>query len=277
MTRDDAGQDRDLGIPEASPRRSGPPRRHPAPAPAAFSSQPTCSAVLLDRDGVINDNAHPVNAPDDMHLIPGAAAAIRSLNEAGLRVAVVTNQGGIASGFMTEDDLDAVHRRMVDLLAAEGAHVDGIYYCPHHPEGTVAKYATECPDRKPETGMLRRAREELGIDLATSVLVGDAWTDIVAGNAAGCLTILVDGAPAAQRPDSAAPEQPVQWSPLRARGRHLGEPLRLGPSSPVAQPTLKCRDLAEAVEKLLSVLDTPTPSAKWRDILRCLGEATSLP
>jgi D-glycero-D-manno-heptose 1,7-bisphosphate phosphatase len=150
------------------------------------------TAVFLDRDGVINDQTTFVNVPDDLRLLPGAASAIRRLNEAGLPVVVVTNQGGIALGYLTEDDLAAIHERMANLLAAEGAHVDAIYYCPHYPTGTIPEYTKESPDRKPGTGMLERARDELGINLKKSVLIGDSLTDILAGNRAGCITILVE-------------------------------------------------------------------------------------
>jgi D-glycero-D-manno-heptose 1,7-bisphosphate phosphatase len=148
-------------------------------------------AVFVDRDGVINDQTAFVNKPDDFRLLPGAAAAIRRLNEAGIPVVVVTNQGGIALGYLTEDDLAAIHHRMADLLVAEGAHVDAVYYSPYFPNGTIPRYAKDSPDRKPGTGMLERARDELGIDLAKSYLVGDATTDILAGLRAGCTTILV--------------------------------------------------------------------------------------
>jgi D-glycero-D-manno-heptose 1,7-bisphosphate phosphatase len=147
--------------------------------------------VFLDRDGVVNDQTAFVNKPDDFRLLPGAAAAIRQLNEAGTPVVIVTNQGGIALGYLTEDDLAAIHQRMAELLAAEGAHVDAVYSCPYYPNGTIPKYAKDSPDRKPGTGMLERARDDLGIDLRTSYLVGDATTDILAGLRAGCTTVLV--------------------------------------------------------------------------------------
>ena len=149
------------------------------------------TAVFLDRDGVINDQTAFVNTPNDFRLLPGAAAAIRRLNETGVPVVVVTNQGGIALGYLTEDDLAAIHQRMAVLLAAEGAHVDAVYSCPYYPNGTIPRYSKDSPDRKPGTGMLERARDELGIDLCKSYLVGDATTDILAGLRAGCTTILV--------------------------------------------------------------------------------------
>jgi len=173
------------------------------------------AAAFLDRDGVLNDQTAFVNTPDDFRLLPGAAAAIRKLNEARIPVVVVTNQGGIALGYLTEDGLTAIHERMAELLAAGGAHVDKIYYCPYFPNGTIPRYAKDSPDRKPGTGMLERARDELGIDLAKSYLVGDATTDILAGNRAGCTTILVQtgfggsDAKVAAEPDYTAADLPA--------------------------------------------------------------------
>lgn len=149
-------------------------------------------AVLLDRDGVISEQTAFVNRPEDLVLVDGAAEAIARLNHADLPVVVITNQGGIAMDYLTEEDLAEIHDHMKRLLADGRAHVDAIYYCPHHPHATVAAYLLDCPCRKPGIGMLERARDELGIDLRKSVLVGDATTDILAGIRAGCSTILAE-------------------------------------------------------------------------------------
>ena len=129
------------------------------------------AAVFLDRDGVLNDQTAFVNKPEDFNLLPGAAAAVARLNRAGIPVVVITNQGGVALGYLTEDDLAAIHERMTTLLAAEGAHADGVYFCPHLPNATVTRYLKECSCRKPGTGMLEKARDELGLDLRKSILV----------------------------------------------------------------------------------------------------------
>lgn len=147
---------------------------------------------MLDRDGVISLQTAFVNEPDDLTLIEGAAAAIARLNAAGWPVAIITNQGGIAMGYLTEDMLHLIHDRMEALLAEEGAHVDAIFYCAHHENAKLPEYKTDCHCRKPNTGMLEQARDKLGIDLHKSVVVGDRTTDILAGIRAGCSTILVE-------------------------------------------------------------------------------------
>jgi|GEM_PF-256395 len=151
----------------------------------------TRAAAFLDRDGVLSDQTAFVNRPEDFNLLPGAAAAVARLNRAGIPVVVITNQGGIALGYLTEDTLASIHERMAELLAAEGAHADGVYFCPHLLNATVTRYLRECSCRKPGTGMLEKARDDLGLDLRKSILVGDATTDILAGIRAGCRTILV--------------------------------------------------------------------------------------
>ena len=148
-------------------------------------------AAFLDRDGVINNNGHYVNSQEDFQLLPGAAAAIRRLNEAGLPVVVVTNQGSVALEYLTLDELGRIHDAMDTLLAAEGAHVDAVYAALTYPSGTIPELTRESHYRKPSPGMLEQARDDLGIDLARSTMVGDATTDILAGQRAGCRTILV--------------------------------------------------------------------------------------
>ncbi len=148
--------------------------------------------MLLDRDGVISQQTAFVNKPDDLILIEGAATAIARLNHDGWPVVIITNQGGIAMGHLTEDMLHKIHGRMENLLSEEGAHVDAIFYCAHHEHAKLPQYKTDCQCRKPNIGMLERARDELGIDLTKSVVVGDRTTDILAGIRGGCSTILVE-------------------------------------------------------------------------------------
>jgi D-glycero-D-manno-heptose 1,7-bisphosphate phosphatase len=141
--------------------------------------------ALLDRDGTINVGAPEgdyIRTVAELALLPDAADAVRRLNAAGLPVAVVTNQRGVALRLMSEADLDAVNERLRELLAAEGARLDAVYCCPHGHDA--------CDCRKPLPGLLTRAAAELGLPLADAVMVGDTEVDVEAGRAAGCgLTI----------------------------------------------------------------------------------------
>ena len=148
-------------------------------------------AVFLDRDGVIIEDVHYLKTPDQVRLTPGAGAAVARLNAEGLPVVVVTNQSGVARGYFPVERIDEVHLRLDWLLAEQGAHVDRYYFCPHHPDGTVAAYRVECDCRKPRPGMIHRAALDMGIDLDASYLIGDKVSDLEAGAAAGCRTLLV--------------------------------------------------------------------------------------
>jgi len=148
-------------------------------------------AVFLDRDGVIVEQKEYLNQAEDLVLIPGAGEAIARLNTASIPVIVVTNQAGVAKGHLTLSDLEEIHARLCRELSRCGAHLDAIYYCPHHPEATVPEFLRDCPCRKPGIGMFEKAHDEHGIDLDASYLVGDATGDILAGKRAGCRTILV--------------------------------------------------------------------------------------
>ena len=141
-------------------------------------------AVFLDRDGVINEERGYVHKADDFTLLPGVVAAIRQLRSNGFKVIVVTNQSGIARGFFDVAAVDNLHRHLHRILAAEGTQVDGIYYCPHHPDGTVTEFAVACDCRKPMPGLFLRAASELKLDLRASYLVGDKLSDIQAGRQA---------------------------------------------------------------------------------------------
>jgi D-glycero-D-manno-heptose 1,7-bisphosphate phosphatase len=148
-------------------------------------------AVFLDRDGVLIEEAHYLATGDQVRVLAGAAEALADLNVAGVPVVVVTNQSGVARGYFPEQRVGEIHRRIDELLAAGGAWVDRYYYCPHHPDAAVQQYRVECRCRKPQPGMLRQAAAELGLDLTRSYLVGDKVSDLAAGGAAGCRTILV--------------------------------------------------------------------------------------
>ena len=148
-------------------------------------------AVFLDRDGTIIEDVGYLDAVARITWFPWSVDAIRALNRAGLPVVVITNQAGVARGYFDERVVRDVHAAMDARLAAGNARVDAYYYCPHHPDGTVAAYATECDCRKPGCGMIQRAARELGLDPSRSVVVGDAWTDIGAARAAGARGLLL--------------------------------------------------------------------------------------
>ena len=152
-------------------------------------------AFFIDRDGVINTDLANQVRPEDFALLPRVADAVGRVNRSGRLAVVVTNQPAIAKGFATEDDVDAVHAKLDTLLGAERAFLDRIYYCPHHPErghpGERPEYKMECDCRKPRTGMIERAVQELNIDLSDSLMVGDRTADILAGANAGLTTVLV--------------------------------------------------------------------------------------
>ncbi len=138
-------------------------------------------AFFLDRDGVINAEVEYLYKPDETVILPGVVSALRRLREAGFLAIVVTNQSGVARGMYGEADVHAVHERIRELLAAEGASVDGFYHCPHHP-----KFSSPCDCRKPQPGMLLAACRDFDIDPARSAMVGDRLSDLAAGRAAGC-------------------------------------------------------------------------------------------
>jgi D-glycero-D-manno-heptose 1,7-bisphosphate phosphatase len=141
-------------------------------------------AVFLDRDGTINEEVHYLDDPDRLNLIPGAAEAIRLLNEADILTIVVSNQAGVGRGYFSATTVEAIHEQLAKQLFGHGAHIDAIYYCVHHPnEG--------CDCRKPKTGMLKQAAREHSIDTHLSFVVGDKVSDLEAGRQVGCQTVLV--------------------------------------------------------------------------------------
>lgn len=137
------------------------------------------AAVFLDRDGTINVDRHYLSHPDQFELIPGAGPALRRLQEAGFRLFLVTNQSGIGRGYFTLGDLTAVHARMEEMLSDHGVRLEKIYIAPESPD-QPSRY------RKPSPQSLFDARDEFGVDLARSYMVGDKWIDVETGRNAGC-------------------------------------------------------------------------------------------
>jgi len=161
------------------------PRPLPAPPRPA-------SAVFFDKDGTLLDDV-PYNVdPERMRFAPGAADALALLARYPLRLFVVSNQGGVALGRFPYAALGAVEARLRAMFATCGATLTGVYWCPHHPQGSVPPYGCRCDCRKPAPGLLLRAAQAHRVDLASSWMVGDILDDVEAGNRAGCRAILVD-------------------------------------------------------------------------------------
>jgi D-glycero-D-manno-heptose 1,7-bisphosphate phosphatase len=166
-------------------------------------------AVFLDRDGVINEMVPSPEGPDsprsvdEFRLVPGAGYAIRSLNDLGLPVVIVSNQPGIAKGKLCVDDLDAMTELMRHQLRETFAVIDGLYYCLHHPDAVNVEYRVVCDCRKPKPGLLTRAGVEMDLVLTGSYMVGDQPRDLRAGKTVGCITVFVASELANERPTEA--------------------------------------------------------------------------
>ncbi|OGW43667.1 MAG: hypothetical protein A2X57_02630 [Nitrospirae bacterium GWD2_57_8] len=183
-------------------------------------------AVFLDRDGTINEEVGYVRDLAMLRLIPGAAAAIRKLNEAGFKVIVITNQSGVARGYFPESQVQEANALLRTKLGREGAVVDAEYYCPHHPTAGNSAYTQACDCRKPETGLIDRAVKDFDIDRTSSFMVGDKWSDVELGHRAGLRTVLVQTGFAHDDPGNVRPEH-------------------------VDDPDLTAHDLAETVDWIL--------------------------
>jgi D-glycero-D-manno-heptose 1,7-bisphosphate phosphatase len=142
-------------------------------------------ALFLDRDGVVNEEVGYLHRAEEVRFVDGIFSLCRTATGLGYRLIVVTNQAGIARGYYSETDFEALMEFMRGELHAEGVELDAVYYCPFHPEHGVGQYKQEHEDRKPGTGMLRRGAREFGVELNESVLVGDRCSDVGAANAAG--------------------------------------------------------------------------------------------
>jgi len=184
-------------------------------------------AVFLDRDGTINEEMGYVNHLDRFVLLPGAVAAIRSINASGLKAVVVTNQSGAARGYFPVAFIDQVHEKMRRLFSEEGAFLDGIYICSHGPPSADPEAGCDC--RKPRPGLLLQAARDLNLDLSGSYVVGDRFQDVEMAREAGARAVLV----------------------LTGYGR--GELQFVGPASPV-KPDFVAADLPQAVEWILADL-----------------------
>lgn len=187
-------------------------------------------AVFLDKDGTLIVDV-PFNVdPARIRLAPGAVEGLPALHAAGYRLAVISNQSGVARGLFPESALAAVEARLRELLAGLGVPLDGFYYCPHHPQGTVPGYAIACTCRKPAPGLIRAAARELGVDPARSWFVGDILDDVEAGRRAGCRAVLI------------ANGNETEWRP-----------------GPGRRPHVVAADLADAARRILAADGCPAP------------------
>ena len=164
-------------------------------------------AVFLDRDGTINEDVGHITDPEMFQLIPDSVEAMKRLRKAGFCLPLITNQAGVERGLMTEQHLNRVLAAFQDLLDKEGTYLDGVYYCPHHPDEGIGAYKQNCDCRKPGAEMLKRAARDLDIDLSPSYMIGDHWSDVLAGVAAGCQGIMLRTGHGPKEIDRLAPQE----------------------------------------------------------------------
>jgi D-glycero-D-manno-heptose 1,7-bisphosphate phosphatase len=149
-------------------------------------------AIFIDKDGtLIIDIPYNVD-PDKITLSDNCMTGLRRLKDNGYLLVIISNQSGVARGYFEESALIAVEQKVKALLAVEGIHLDGFYYCPHYPEGNIGEYAVDCDCRKPQPGLILKAADEMEIDLSISWMIGDILNDVEAGNRAGCKSVLID-------------------------------------------------------------------------------------
>jgi D-glycero-D-manno-heptose 1,7-bisphosphate phosphatase len=201
----------------------------------------TQRAVFLDRDGTLVHARHYPSRPEDLVLYDGISPWLRALQQAGLKLVVVTNQSGIARGYFTENDLQRMHAALSATLAMSGVTVDGYYYCPHHPDGVIQELAVRCDCRKPRPGMVLQAARDLEIEPTRSWFIGDILDDIEAGNRAGCRTVLVD------------------------LGTESAPTLRVRTPDFVARDTIHALQIVASLEGLVPAPDLAYQPESWRD------------
>jgi D-glycero-D-manno-heptose 1,7-bisphosphate phosphatase len=151
----------------------------------------TNHAIFLDRDGTLNEEDGHVTAPERFRLYSFAAEAVRLINQSGMKVIVLTNQSGIARDYFTEATLIEIHERMEESLRSQGARIDAIYYCAHHPDYGSPPYRLDCDCRKPKPGLVERAARDFSLDLSRCYVIGDRYRDIEAGHAVGVRGVMV--------------------------------------------------------------------------------------
>lgn len=160
-----------------------------------MNQAPKGAAVFLDRDGTLIREINYLSAIEQIAILPGVAEALRRLRDRGFKLVMVTNQSVVGRGGLSEASLTRIHGEITARLARDGAWLDAIYYCPHHPTEGLGDYRVDCQCRKPKTGMIRRAAAELKIDPTLSYVIGDQLIDIELARAVGATGILVGAHP----------------------------------------------------------------------------------
>ncbi len=184
--------------------------------------------VFMDRDGTITEEMGYLKEPEKLRLVPRSGEAIRLLNKKGILTIVVSNQSGVARGYFSEEAVKKIHRELERLLKRERAHLDGIYYCPHHPEFGPPKYKKDCNCRKPKPGMLEKAAKRFNLDLQKCYIIGDKVEDIKLAQNVGAKGILVLSGYGQRskreiKPDYSAKDlyHAVQWILKRVNGEQV--------------------------------------------------------
>lgn len=221
-------------------------------------------AVFLDRDDTLIQDPGYISHPDQVHLLPGAAAALMQLKKMGYQLILVTNQSAIARGIISEERLEQIHNRLKTLLGEEGVALDAIYYCPYHPDGVIPKFRKESDLRKPNPGMLLKAANEMNINLNHSWIIGDSYRDVAAGMRAGCKTILIDSASKApmRKPSDPVPDHKavnIRSAVNIVRMFELERKPLSQPEIPVAAPQEAEPTPASAIEEQDAPVYSPTP------------------
>lgn len=152
-------------------------------------------AVFIDRDGTLIEHIELMRRIEDIRFFPEAESAVKTLNQLGYLVVIITNQPVVARGLIDEKGIDEIHAVLIERLNEKGAKIDAVYFCPHHPEADVPRYRLNCDCRKPEPGLIIQAIKEHGIDSKKSYIIGDGIIDMVAGKRVGLKTILVKTGP----------------------------------------------------------------------------------
>ncbi len=227
------------------------------------------AGILLDRDGTIIADHGYVGSVDRVEFLPGAAQAIAALNDAGIPVAVITNQAGVARGLYGTDDVETVHQYIADHLAEHGAHVDLFLYCPYHPDGTVKAFSRVSSDRKPAPGMALAAAQALDLDLTSSWIVGDRGEDMGLAAAVGASAVFL-GPDTGQHPGAwCLPDlaSAVRLILHRITGTNIHtEPSLSDPAVPPRRPKFPAASFAEAGSYCAAYLKESEAAARCIDV-----------